>query len=179
MARYDRIDEAVIHAAPEDVWEALRAEFTGETSWWLPELGFRPLDGATSLATGAAVEVVPGAGRTGRRRSPFAFVSRVVEVVENERLSTEYLAGAFRGTGDWTLEPVAGGTRLRMHWQVRTQGRVATLAARLLDIGEQHSKAMQAGFARLDRRLAAGGADSRRTELSSAGVGDRRSRGAR
>ena len=179
MAQYDRVDEAVIHAAPEDVWSALEDELTRETSWWLLELGFRPLGGARSLATGAAVEVVPGAGRTGRRRSPFAFVSRGVAVVENERLSTEYVAGAFRGTGDWTLEPVADGTRLRMHWQVRTSGPVATIAARLLDIGRQHSKAMQAGFSRLDRRLAAAGACSRRTELSSAGAGGRGSRGAR
>lgn len=153
MARYDRVDETVLHAPPASVWEALRQEFCGETHWWLPELAFRPLNGTRAIVPGASVEVVPAGGRTRQRRSPFAFVSRAVDVVENERLGTEYVAGAFRGTGEWTLEPAGRGTCLRMHWRVRTSGRLATLVARFLDLGEQHSRAMQAGFARLSERL--------------------------
>lgn len=43
MARYDTDDQALIHAAPREVWAALLREFGGETHQWLPELEFRQL----------------------------------------------------------------------------------------------------------------------------------------
>jgi hypothetical protein len=154
MARYDRVDEAVIHARPEDVWSALWREFLGQTHWWLPELGFRLLPGRSELGVGAEVEVTPAAGRD--RRGRFSFVAHAVEVKPNERLRSEY-TGAFVGSGTWTLERIAEGTRLRMHWQVRTCGFLPTLIALFVDMGEEHSHAMRTGFRRLDALLTAEG----------------------
>jgi uncharacterized protein YndB with AHSA1/START domain len=154
VARYDRIDESVIHARPEEVWTALEREFLGETHWWLPELGFRPRRGGADLAVGSETEVIPAAGRFRGGRSPFAFVARAVEVVPRERLAAAYVAGAFLGSGDWTLEPVEEGTRLRMRWRVRTHGLLPTVLGLVVDLGAAHSRAMRAGFRRLDDRLA-------------------------
>lgn len=151
MARYDRIDEAVIRARPEQVWAALEREFVGETHWWLPELGFRPLHGTTRSELGAEVEVTPAAGRDAHGR--FSFVAHAVDVVPNERLRSDY-SGAFTGFGTWTLERVGDATLLRMHWHVKTHGFLPTVIGLFIDMGERHSAAMQAGFRRLDERLA-------------------------
>lgn len=69
MARYDRVDEAVIHASPEDVWSALREEFGGETHWWLPDLGFRP-GGASARGDGRQEHRRRGSSAAVERRSP-------------------------------------------------------------------------------------------------------------
>jgi hypothetical protein len=117
------------------------------------ELGFRPIGGACRLEVGSAIEAIPAAGRM-RRAPDFSFVARVVEVVENERVSAVYDAGAFRGTGVWTLERVSNGTRLRMRWQVQTHGLAPKLLGLVVDLGALHSRAMKEGFRRLDELLA-------------------------
>lgn len=127
MARYDTDDQAIIHASPAEVWGALLREFGGETQWWFPELEFRPLEQPATPAVGTEIEVIPHV--RGERRLPFslAFVARVVELVENERLAAGYVRGAFVGGGEWLLEPVGEGTRLRMRWQVRSHGLLPAL----------------------------------------------------
>src|SRR5512134_1485157 len=80
MARYDVVDEATFHAPPAVVWKALLREFGGETSWWLPDLEFRPLGDGFSGEIGDEVEVTPHP--RGGRPSPIglAFVGSVREL---------------------------------------------------------------------------------------------------
>lgn len=154
MAHYKTDDAAIIHAAAAEVWAALLREFAGETHWWLPELEFRPLQQPATPAVGTEIEVIPHV--RGERWLPFslAFVARVVDLVENERLVAEYVRGAYRGRGEWLLEPVDEGTQLRMRWQVGSHGLLPTLSGLAVDAGSIHSQMMQTGFRRLDAVLA-------------------------
>ena len=154
MGRYDTDDQALIRAAPAEVWAALLREFGGETHWWLPELEFRPLQRPAVPAVGTEIEVVPHV--RGERWLPFslAFVARVVELIEDERLIVEYVRGAYLGRGEWLLEPVKEATRLRMRWQVKSHG-MATLSGLVIDAGAIHSQMMRSGFRRLDALLTA------------------------
>lgn len=155
MARYDTDDQALIHAAPDEVWSALLREFGGETHWWLPELEFRPLQRPAVPAVGTEVEVTPHVRGERWLPSSLAFVARVAELIENERLIVEYVRGAYLGRGEWLLEPVGEGTRLRMRWQVRSHGLLPSLSGLAVKADAIHSQMMQTGFHRLDNLLTA------------------------
>ena len=67
----------------------------------------------------------------------------------------EYFDGDFRGTEEWTLDPVdAGHTRISTRWKTDPQGRVRLLA-RLADVPGSYSKVMQEGFRGIERFTAA------------------------
>ncbi|GAA3725180.1 SRPBCC family protein [Salinactinospora qingdaonensis] len=162
MHRYDIIDEAVIAAPPEKVWEALIAELKGAARWWVPHNTFAPNDVPPDQVGGEVwVTVHPNGVDKGGPK--LRFLSRTRAVEPGARLTTDYVEGVFQGSGEFTLTPLNGGesTRLAMHFQVSPHGWVRLLD-RIADIGQQHSKATQAAFANLNTLLS----EERTTERS-------------
>ena len=77
----------------------------------------------------------------------------------DRRLVLEYFEGDFRGTEEWTVDPVdAGHTRVTTRWRTDPQG-VVRLAARFVDVPGSYSKVMREGFRAIERFAA-----SRRTQ---------------
>ena len=69
----------------------------------------------------------------------------------DRRLVLEVFDGDFRGTEEWTLDPVdAGHTRIATRWRTDPQGAVR-LAARFVDVPGSYSKVMQEGFRAIER----------------------------
>ena len=146
MTRYDVSNEATIAATPGEIIDAFLAEAAGRSRWWQPwvrmhQRGSRPLP-----EIGAAVEIAvageggPGQGWTTR------FAGRVAAFEPSRRLVLEYFDGDFRGTEEWTVEPVdAGHTRVTTRWRTDPQG-VVRLAARFVDVPGSYSKVMREGF---------------------------------
>jgi hypothetical protein len=110
---------------------------------------------------GAAVEVtVTGEGGPAQRLWTTRFCERVTAFDPDRRLVLEYFDGDFRGTEEWTLEPVdAGRTRIVTRWRTEPQG-VVRLAARLVDVPGSYSKVMREGFRSIERYARRRGAES-------------------
>ncbi|MEU3064048.1 SRPBCC family protein [Streptomyces subrutilus] len=152
MTTYDLIDEAVIDAPADAVWDALVAEFRGAKKWWVPHNTFTAVSGAPD-AVGGKVGVTVHTKGEGNGGLKLRFTSRTVAVEPGRRLDIEYVEGVFRGPSTFLLEPLEGGrTRISMHFTGSPHGWLKVLA-KVADLGVEHSKATLAAFESLDRQL--------------------------
>jgi len=160
MATYDVLNEAAIAATPADIVGALLAEAAGRSRWWQPFLVMRQQGDKSLPEIGAVVDItVRVGGLAGRRLAAVRFSARVTAFEPGRRMVLEYFDGDFRGTEEWTLEPVdAGHTRIATRWRTDPQGMVR-LAAGFVDVPGSYSKVMQEGFRAIERFAA-----RRRTE---------------
>ncbi|MFD7120508.1 SRPBCC family protein [Streptomyces sp. NPDC056652] len=153
MNGYDIIDEAVVDAPADVVWDALVAEFHGAARWWVPANTFATVSGAPDVVGGEVAVTVhtKGVDKGGLK---LRFTARTVSVEPGRRLTVEYVDGAFRGPSDFILEPLDDGhrTRVSMHFRGRPHGKLKLLA-KVADIGAEHSKATLAAFGSLNTLL--------------------------
>ena len=157
MTRYDVSNEATIAATPAEIVGAILEEAAGRSQWWHPFVRMRQRGGRALPEIGAAVDItVTGEGWLDQGAR---FSGRVTAFDPDRRLVLEYFDGDFRGTEEWTVDPVdAGHTRIATRWRTDPQG-VVRLAARFVDIPGSYSKVMQEGFGAIERFAA-----RRRTE---------------
>ncbi|WP_326700295.1 SRPBCC family protein [Streptomyces sp. NBC_01754] len=154
MKTYDLVDEALLSAGADPVWEALVGELSGAARWWVPDNTFEPADGAPDRV-GALTRITVHTKGVDKGGKKLRFTARTTAVEPGRRLGLEYVEGAFRGTAEFTLVPLdGGGTRLAMRFRARPHGGLAVLA-NVVDIGAQHTRATRAAFARLGRLLPA------------------------
>ena len=149
MAKYDVVNEAVIAATPAEIVAAFLDEAAGRSRWWQPVLQMRPRGDKPLPEIGAMVDItVSGGGRLGGTAH---CVARVAVFNPERRLVLEYFDGDFRGTEEWTLDPVdAGHTRIATRWMTDPQGAVRLLA-RFVDVPGGYSKVMREGFRAIER----------------------------
>ncbi|WP_405783699.1 SRPBCC family protein [Streptomyces sp. NBC_00859] len=153
MTGYDLIDEAVVDAPPQAVWEALIAEFRGAARWWVPANTFAVVRGAPDEVGGEVAVTVHTKG-VDKGGPKIRFTSRTRAVEPGRLLSVDYVEGVFRGTSDFVVEPLQGGrTRVGMHFVGRPHGWLKLLA-KVADIGAEHSTGTSEAFVRLGRILA-------------------------
>lgn len=162
MTGYDLIDEAVVDAPPEAVWEALIAEFRGAARWWTPANTFTATSGAPDEVGGEVAVTVHTKG-VDKGGPKLRFTARTRAVEPGRLLSVDYVDGVFRGTSDFYVQPLEGGrTKVGMHFVGRPHGWLKLLA-KVADIGAEHSTATSAAFVRLGRILAAEASEAART----------------
>ena len=151
MTRYDVSNAAVIAATPGEIIGAFLEEAAGRSQWWRPYLRIRQRGGKPLPEIGAAVDIaVAGEGGLSQAWST-RIAGRVAAFEPDRRLVLEYFEGDFRGTEEWTVEPVdAGHTRVTTRWRTDPQG-VVWLAARFVDVPGSYSKVMQEGFRAIER----------------------------
>jgi len=153
LKNYDLIDEAVIDADHDTVWDSLIEELRGAGRWWVPHNTFAPLSGSPDRVGGTVRVTVHlrGADRTG---PTLKFVSRTLVCEPGRLLGVEYVHGVFRGPSEFVLDPLDGGrrTRLGMHFRARPHGWLKPLA-RMAPIDVEHSRATRAAFSSLARIL--------------------------
>ncbi len=155
MTRYDVSNAATIAATPAEIVRALLDEAAGRSQWWRPSLRMRQRGSRPLPEIGAAVDItVTGEPWTAR------FSARVTAFEPDKRLVLTYYDGDFRGTEEWTLDPVdAGHSRIATRWKTEPQG-VVRLATRFVDISGSYSKVMQEGFRAIERYTARRRAES-------------------
>jgi uncharacterized protein YndB with AHSA1/START domain len=152
MTKYDVLNEATVAATPAEIVGALLEEAAGRSHWWQPSLRMRQRGDKALPEIGAALDVtVSIGGGLGQRFGSVRFSERVTAYDPDRRLVLEYFGGDFRGTEEWTLEPVdAGHTRIVTRWRTDPQGAVR-LGARFVDVPGSYSKVMQEGFRAIER----------------------------
>ena len=149
MTTYDVLNEATIAATPAEIVVAVLEEAAGRSQWWEPFLRMRQRGGKPLPEIGAVVDITVSGG--GRLSSTAHCVARVTGFDPERRLVLEYFDGDFRGTEEWTLDPVdAGHTRIATRWMTDPQGAVRLLA-RFVDVPGSYSKVMQEGFRAIER----------------------------
>jgi len=153
MTRYDVSNDAIIAATPTEIVDAFLAEAAGRSRWWQPFVRMRRRGGRPLPELGAMVDITVNIGSSGQgpRWSTARFCGRVAVFDPAQRLVLEYFDGDFRGTDEWTVEPIdAEHTRIATRWRTDPQGAVR-LAARFVDIPGSYSKVMQEGFRAIER----------------------------
>jgi uncharacterized protein YndB with AHSA1/START domain len=155
MTGYDIVDEEVIDAPPEIVWDELLAELHGARRWWVPHNTFEP-GAVPPEVLGGEVQVTVHTRGAHRRGLKLRCTARTRAVEPGRRLVADYVQGVFRGTGTFILEPVDGGrrTRLAMQFRALPHGWLRVLA-KVVDIGAEHSTATRHAFTALATHLAA------------------------
>lgn len=69
------------------------------------------------------------------------------------RVATDYVEGAHRGAGVWTMERAEGGTRLSYSVDLEPYGLLARLLSNFLDYRRLHSAGMREIFRNLESYL--------------------------
>ena len=113
--------------------------------WWPAGLRVRVLR-LTQDAVGSRIEIRPRGGR---------FVCAIARIVPEREIEIEYVAGVHRGTGRWTFEKLAGGTRARYQIDLEPQGWLPRLLSNWMDFGKMHSRSMERVFDGLESWLRA------------------------
>lgn len=152
MTTYDVLNEETIAATPAEIVDAFLEEAAGRSQWWQPFLRMRPRGDKPLPRLGAMVDItVSGPAGLGQRLATARFSGRVTTFDPDRRLVLEYFDGDFRGTDEWTLDPVdAGHTRITTRWRTDPQGAVRLLA-RFADVPGSYSKVMREGFRAIER----------------------------
>jgi uncharacterized protein YndB with AHSA1/START domain len=152
MTTYDLLDEATIEADPDEVVRALLDEAAGRSNWWQPFVRMRQRGDKPPTEIGAVIDfTVNGDGPLGGRWSTARFSGRVTTYEPERRLVMTYFDGDFRGTAEWTLQPVdATHTRIAARWMTDPYGGMR-LWARFADVPGSQSKVMQEGFRAIER----------------------------
>jgi hypothetical protein len=161
MTKYDVSNSATIAATPAEIVGAFLEEAAGRSQWWQPFVRMRQRGGRPLPEIGAAVVItVAGGGLPGQQWWTARFSERVTAFDPDRRLVLEVFDGDFRGTEEWTVNPVdAGHSRIATRWRTDPQGAVR-LAARFVDIPGSYSKVMQEGFRAIERFAAGRRAES-------------------
>ncbi|MDF1565130.1 MAG: hypothetical protein P1V51_18985 [Deltaproteobacteria bacterium] len=143
MPRYDVLNEAIIPAEPAAVYQAILAELRGDTHWWMPDWEAHLLPDSRPIEErGAVIDI------TVHHLGNPHFKARVMEVRENQQIDLTFPEGDFIGYGEWILQPVPGGTRLKVHF-VGTPHRRLSVASLFLDLGRHEYRMMQDGLENL------------------------------
>jgi hypothetical protein len=147
MTTYDVLDEATIAATPAEIVRALLDEAAGRSQWWQPFLEMRQRGDKPPTEVGAIVDfAVNGDGPLGQRFGTARFAGRVTAFEPERRLVLDYFDGDFRGTAEWTLDPVDDThTRIATRWMTDPHGGMR-LWTRFVDVPGSQSKVMQEGF---------------------------------
>jgi uncharacterized protein YndB with AHSA1/START domain len=104
--------------------------------WWPAQLRVRALH-ITPDGVGSRIEIRPWGGW---------FICEISQVVPYSEIRIEYVQGVHRGTGRWTLEQVADGTRVCYQIDLEPQGWFPRLLSNVLDFGKMHSRSMRQVF---------------------------------
>ena len=146
MVKYDITDEAIINASPDVVFNAVKDEACGKTSWWMPHLSFKPREEST-CGVGDLIDVTVLGTR------PIKFTTKTVEIKMNERVKGNYVEGAYRGEFVWEFKELDGKTKLSFRWRTKPAGLLLRILAPFLPIEKYHSDVMKAGFNNLNKFL--------------------------
>ncbi len=136
------VDERVLPFAPDQIWPVL-ADVNGYPQWYPPSLQLQ-VRTVTADGIGSVVELRPRGGR--------AFRCRVESLEPPRRMRMRYPGDFIAGTGEWRLEPVAGGTRVVYELDVVAHGRLAAWLGKLLPLGKIHSKFMREVLENLEQQ---------------------------
>ena len=141
----DVTDQGLIRAERAAVFNAIIDLMAGDDGWWTPHLRVRAVGEHVRGKVGSLSEIsVPGRAR---------FIARMEEVQPPSLLRVAYISGDFSGTGLWTFESEAEGTRISLRWQATpTRWWMRWLASK---VQRNHSLVMQIGFRALDAHLRA------------------------
>ncbi len=152
MTTYDLLDEAIIAATPAEIVRALLDEAAGRSDWWQPYVRMRQRGDTPPTEIGAILDfTVNGSGPLGQRVGTARFSGRVTVFEPDRRLVMNYFEGDFRGSVEWTLQPVdATQTRIATRWMTDPQGALRLLA-RFADVPGSQSKVMREGFRAIER----------------------------
>jgi ribosome-associated toxin RatA of RatAB toxin-antitoxin module len=113
--------------------------------WWPANLRVRVLQ-LTQNALGSRIEIRPRGGR---------FTCEIAQVVPAREILIEYVDGVHRGTGRWTFEKLAEGTRACYQIDLEPQGWLPRLLSNCMDFGKMHSRSMEQVFDGLESWLTA------------------------
>lgn len=148
MAKYDVTDEAIINASPEVVYNAVIDEHDGKTDWWVPRLSAKLREGDSYGKVGTLLDNTI----TVHGNIPIKFITKTVEVKNNEMIRVNYVGGSFRGEGLWKFESLEGKTKLSYRWRTSPAGLLRILAP-FLPVAKSHSDITKAGFNNLSKFL--------------------------
>lgn len=143
-----RIQATDCRILPFDVAEVYAAllDFESYPRWWPGNLRVRALQ-VTPERVGSQIEIRPRGGW---------FICEIAQVIPDKEIVIRYVAGVHRGTGRWTLERVANGTRACYQIDLEPQGWLPRLLSNFMDFGKMHSQSMEHVFDGLEGWLRGG-----------------------
>lgn len=126
-------DRRLIPATPDRLFPHLLA-VDRYADWWPGEIGVEvltpPPHGVGSVV---AIKLAQSGG---------GFRCRIVDAAAPGRVVVDYIEGAHRGEGVWTLEPQDGGTLVTYRVDLRPRGLMVGLLSHVMDFGKLHSQLM-------------------------------------
>jgi len=84
MHKYDVLDETIIYADSKTVYNAILAEFSGHTSYWMPQFSAKRLKGKAPDHIGALIFMVV------HSTPRIVFLVKTIEVKKDKMLLVKY-----------------------------------------------------------------------------------------
>jgi uncharacterized protein YndB with AHSA1/START domain len=146
MPSYDVVTESVIDAGVAMVFPVF-LDTSSYSEWKMPDLEERVRTGREVLQEGCVLDFKI------HRFGTLTFAGRVTDIVDYRAIRMEFFEGDFVGTGEYTFEPINGKTRIRFHWNVRSNRLLISLFSRFFNVPEILTEVVQSCFEGLNRFL--------------------------
>ena len=140
------VDEAVIAASPDKVFNAVLDECAGLTHWWMPLYEIKPRAGTPLRKPGMVSDVILHGASTLR------FSWTVTKISDGKSIEVKY-NGDFDATGEWAFESVGGKTKVKYTWTGRPTKLLLSLVFYVMDMKKLHSEAIHSGFKGLNDNI--------------------------
>jgi uncharacterized protein YndB with AHSA1/START domain len=143
LSKIQATETATISHSPERVFAALM-DVAAYSQWFPTEIRFK-----------VQKQVIEGPGTRFRMgQGPVDWQVDVLEVVPNARIGMRYHDGPWDGTASWALAPEGnGGTRLTYSVDLKLQGMMMLMLAKMVDTQKFHAEQMAKVFSRLQQWL--------------------------
>ena len=147
MSSYFTTDEVTINAPVETVFKAVINFYDGKINWWVPYVSSRLIHGESSSEKDAICIITLNA------IVPVRFITKTIDIKQNEMIRIAYPRGAFEGEGLWMFEAVGDQTKISFKWQATPSGILMKTVALFYPLSKKHSYIMQKGFLNLKKQL--------------------------
>lgn len=132
--RPTRATDARFIQAPPDRIFALLLAVDGYAAWWPADIG---VDVLSPQPHGVGSVVAVRLAKTGG-----GFRCRIASADPPRAVAVDYIEGAHRGRGLWTLEPRDGGTQVTYGVDLKPRGLMVGLLSLVMDFSALHSRLM-------------------------------------
>jgi hypothetical protein len=114
MVKFDIVVEALIDAPPHVAMKAILDRNSGTINWGMPQMESKLKEGSPIGTNMVCVGTFHTKGMKTR------IVFKTTKIVEDKLMQIEYLEGGdFKGSEEYTLEPLDGKTRIRLQMNVQ------------------------------------------------------------
>ncbi|MGR9072802.1 MAG: hypothetical protein ACU833_07035 [Gammaproteobacteria bacterium] len=138
--KFNSLDEALIEADIDTVYDYMMSEFGGGKRWWKHLWEAEPIGKKPISEAGGCINI------TVHDMIDIRFAARTISIKENDRVDVEFYCGDITGHGTWRWKAEGNKTRVSFDWHASPNSLKMKFVSAFVDIEKIHGEIIRGGF---------------------------------